>query len=629
MKSQNDQDDARRGSGFERFISSPVSICLFLTFATCAVFYPVVGFDYVNLDDFAYVTNNPRVQEGLTWSNVAWAFRTTDNSSWYPFMWLSFMLDVTLFGRGATGPHLMNLLLHLANTVALFLLTRRLPSVTWRSAIVAALFALHPLQVESVAWIAERKGLLSTWFGLLTFWAYASYVEKSRTRAPRRRICYGLALGAFGCSLLSKPMLVTLPFLLLLLDYWPLERLQFGASSIVGTANSKSSISRLLLEKVPFLAMSLVAGAATVLVHEADDGLVPFASVSMTERIANAFVSYAWYVQKAFWPDQLAVPYPAPTGWPPVLSAAALTLIVGFSIVAVWLRRRYPYVFVGWFWFVVTLAPVTGFIGWGVQIMADRYTYVPLVGVFVIAVWGVAEIFAGRRVPRLITGLTVGLVVFSCASRSRQQLLYWRNTETLLSHALEVTKDNWLANYNLGCELERQERLDEALMCFRRVIAIMPYDVDSLNNLGNVLVKKREFGQAIPYYETALRVNPARFQTHYNIGKALVRSSRFDEAIGHFEAFLQHKPDDLEAMMELGVALAVKGHLDQAIVRFREILGHQPDNAQAHYNLGQALALQDKLDEAVPHLKEALRIRPGYPEAERTLRGLGLDPSIP
>jgi hypothetical protein len=394
--------------------NQPVTVtCLLLFLVTLACYWSVVSCDFITYDDPDYFAANPHVQAGVTMKGVVWAFRTDHLSSRYPLTWLSFMLDAELFGKGASGPHLTNLLLHLANTVLMFLLLRRLTGAHWRSAVVAALFALHPLRVEPVAWISERKGLLSTLFWLLSVWAYARAVagEKWRVTKPEELTVasdsslvtrhssrfYWLALLFFACGLMSKPMVVTLPFALLLLDYWPLGRIDLSM-----IRSQPSTLLRLVLEKIPFFALAAASCAVTFWVNRKFGNMVALADTSMSARIENTFISYARYVGKTFWPVNLALPYPLSGHWPWGAVVCATLLLVALTVVAFWLGWRRPYVLVGWFWFLGTLVPVIGLIQWGSQAMADRFTYVPLIGLFIILAWGAGELAARWSVPKAL-----------------------------------------------------------------------------------------------------------------------------------------------------------------------------------------------------------------------------------
>ena len=479
-------------------------IVVVLALMAIALYWPATAYDFVNYDDPVYFSENPHVLGGLTWRNLAWAFQTTLCASWYPVSWLSFMLDAQLFGRGPAGPHLTNMLLHAANGILLFLLWERLTGSLWRSALVACLFVLHPLHVESVAWVSERKDVLSTFFGLLALLAYARYALGRREKAESEGsqspeaggpwsevgsrwslshlpspIFYLLALLFFALGLMSKPMLVTWPFVMLLLDYWPLGRLSFPALH-----PSTTPPLCLIWEKVPFLLLAMIASAVTVVVHKQEGAVVSIASVPMSVRIANAFVSYARYLGQMFWPTDLAIPYLHPGHWPLGSVCMGVALVAGCSAASLWEGRRRPYLLVGWFWFLGTLVPVIGLIQWGNHAMADRFLYVPSVGLFVAVAWVLGEGMRRWGLPKPAVGSVAALVLLALALRSRNQLHYWRDSQTLFRHALEVTENNHVAHNNLGVALLKKGQMDEAVWQFREAIRLYPDGANAHDNLG-------------------------------------------------------------------------------------------------------------------------------------------------
>ena len=604
-----------------RVAGQPLVTCLLLAAVTFAVFWPVTGFDFINCDDPEYVTANPQVLRGLTWPGVVWAFTTGDFGNWLPLTWLSHMLDVQLFGVSAAGAHFTSLLLHAANTILVYLLFRRMTGAQWRSAIVAALFAWHPLHVESVAWVAERRDVLCAFFGLLTLWSYAGYVRKAESRKqkaemsgrapssifhPLSSACYWLALFFFACGLMSKAMVVTLPFVLLLLDYWPLKRFQFSAFSF-----------QLLLEKIPFLLLSVALSFVTYLTQSAVGAVSSLGRLSLADRVGNAFVSYARYLGKTFWPVKLALPYPHPGSWPGEAVLAAAALVAVLCVAALWFGRKRAYVATGWFWFFGMLIPAIGLIQTGAQAMADRFTYLPLIGVFVIVVWGAGELFARWRTPGKLT-LTL-LVLAGCVGVTRAQLAYWRNSETLFRHALAVTKNNYPAFNGLGAELARTGRGAEAIAAYRSALDIRPDHAPTLNNLGNALLARGQFAEAIGCFQAALSNPIIEDQVHNNLGNALAASGRMEEAIAQFQLALQRRPDFTDAHNNLGNALAMRGDLDGAIGHYREALRLMPGDSGAESNLGYALALQKKFPEALPHCQTALRLAPKDSRAHNNL----------
>jgi tetratricopeptide (TPR) repeat protein len=636
----------------------PGPIAVLLALVTLAVYLGVARNDFVNYDDSDYVTANAHVLSGLSLGNVVWAFRSGHASNWHPLTWISHMLDCQIFGERPGPQHLVSLAFHIANTLLLFLLLRRLTGTTWRSAFVAGLFALHPLHAESVAWISERKDVLSTLFLLLTIAAYARYVaelkENSESRTPDpaarsapqppsavpteagRRIgaagYYVLALVLFALGLMSKPMLVTTPFVLLLLDYWPLGRLGQAAAAAAGVSAGKGSksetrrpefparvrtLANLLLEKTPFFALSAISSVITFLVQQR--GGAVSTSISFGARVANALVAYVRYIGKMVWPDDLSVLYPHPGEWPAVQVVFSAALLVGISAAAIVQARRRPYFTMGWLWFLGTLVPVIGLVQVGIQSMADRYTYVPLLGLFILLAWGLAEVPPSWRwrTPALGVGAAVSLL--ACSWATARQVGYWRDSEALFQRAVKVTKNNYLAYNNLGFYLSNHGKAAEAMENYRKSLDINPVYEDALNNLGYALAGQKKYEQAIGYYDAALRVRPNHVEVHNNLGNALSELGRIDEAIGHYRFVLQQKPDHGDAHNNLGIALAMKGNLEEALSHFRDSIRFKPNYASAHSNLGNALAAQRKFVEATAEYQESLRLKPGDAQAHNNL----------
>jgi protein O-mannosyl-transferase len=628
-------------------------VCVLLALATLAVYIPVAGYGYVNYDDADYVSANLHVQGGLKWDNLVWAFSSGHASNWHPLTWLSHTLDYQIFGEFVGGQHLMSVGLHLANTILLFLVLRRLTAAHWRAAMVAAFFALHPLHVESVAWISERKDVLSTFFLFLTIAAYGAYAQTiapqkaatpssavgepargkaGKSSSARRAVhagdpaqasgphpnhrgalfYFGLALLSFALGLMSKPMLVTVPFLLLLLDAWPLDRVRF-----VGVRGTSKTVFALLLEKLPFFALSGISSVVTFLVQHS--GGAVSTSLTVGQRVANAIISYARYIGKTLWPMRLSVLYPHPGDWPlwQVVGAAILVLVI--SALVIWLARQRPYLAVGWLWFVGMLVPVIGLVQVGIQSMADRYTYVPLVGLSIAVVWGLSDWSARMqwRPPALAILGVIYLLALSAFTAVQIQI--WRDSEALFGHAVKVTRKNYLAYNNLGYYLSGKGRATEAMEYYRRSLEINPLYEDALNNLGYALAGQKRHAEAIPFYEAALRVRPKHAEVHNNLGNALSEVGKIDEAIEHYRFVLQEKPDHADAHNNLGIALAMQGKLDEAVPHFRDAIRYKPKYASAHSNLGNALAVQQKFDEAIREYEECLRLNPADPQAHNNL----------
>ncbi len=606
-------------------------LCLLLVGVTLAVYWPVMRYDFVNYDDPAYIASNVHVQTGLTLPNMVWSFSTRQTANWHPLTWLSLMLDVELFGKGPFGPHFTNLLFHLANTVLVFLLLRRLTAANWRSAFVAALFALHPLHVESVAWISERKDVLSTFFGLLTLLFYAGYAQGvigdtcwlTRTEFVLSRVTghgsrfYWLALLFFVLGLMSKPMLVTLPFLMLLLDWWPLGRM----SKVEGR---ESRTRHLVAEKIPFFILSAISCVMTFIVQLKSGAVVTLMKISLAGRIENAFVSYGRYLGKTFWPINLAVLYPHPIHWDTGLVVFSLMLVIGLSVAAVWLGRRFPFVFTGWFWFVGTLIPVIGLVQVGNQPMADRYTYVPLIGVFIILAWGLDESCASQRLPRQLIVIAALFLLVASALRARDQTGHWQNSGTLFRHTLAVTQNNYIAYNGLGTYLFNRRQMTEAMDCYTKSLQIKPDYPDALFNLGSALAVSGNLDGAVDNYRRALQIAPTRTDVLNNLGMVLVNQKQYAEAMANFKKALQVNPDFPNAHYNLAAVLFIQNRFDEAVRHYREALRLMPDNPQIHSSLGDALVKQGQTAEAVRCYQEALRLNPGDPIIRAKLQALGM-----
>jgi Tfp pilus assembly protein PilF len=619
-------EPAGKTNGFAR----PAILCLLLVAVTLAVYWPAVHCDFLNLDDTYYFTANPHVQTGLNPANLVWAFTTTHASNWHPLTWLSLMLDAELFGKRPAGPHFTNLLFHLANTVLLFLLLQRLTAANWRSALVAALFALHPLHVESVAWVAERKDVLSTFFGLLALLFYAGYAQGvtgdacrvTRTESILSRVTchvshfYWLAVLFFVLGLMSKPMLVTLPLVMLLLDWWPLDRM----SRVEGRG---SRVRSLVQEKIPFFLLSAISCVVTFIAQQKGGAVVSLVKISFAGRIENTFVSYARYLGKTFGPFHLAVLYPHPIHWDAGLIVFSLLLVIGLSVAAVWFGRKHPYVPTGWFWFVGTLVPVIGLVQVGIQSMADRYTYLPLIGVFLVVVWGFDEARVRWRLPESLVLFLVGIFLLAGAWGTRNQLSYWRDSETLFRHTLAVTENNYLAYNNLGTCLSEKGQLAEARDCFQKSLRIKPNNVDALCNMGSVLTRSGQWNEAVDYYHRALQIAPDQADVLSNLGMVLVNQKQYAEAMANFEKALQVNPDSPSAHNNLATVLYIEHRFDEAARHFREALRLQPDNPQIYSNLGDALLQQGQTAEAVECYQEALRLNPDDPKIKARLQALG------
>jgi tetratricopeptide (TPR) repeat protein len=523
--------------------ADPACLCLMLAAAIFWLYSPALRFGFTCYDDLNYFVQNQHVQAGLGWDGMVWAFRSEATSNWHPLTWLSLMLDATMAGTlDPTVPHFTNILLHAVDGVLLFLLLQYLTGAKWRSLVAAGLFALHPLNVESVVWISERKNVLSTCFWLLTIFAYARYVQGVIGGKRHGSGFYWLALAFFALGLMSKPMLVTLPFVLLLLDDWP-----WGRWRMTSAREWRARLPGLAWEKAPFFMLSGLSCIVTLLVQQQGEAMKFMGRFPPGGRLENVFVSYLRYLGQTFWPANLAVLYPHPGHWPLLTTVAAATLILAVSL-AVIIRpgKKYRYLGTGWFWFLGTLIPVIGVIQVGAQAMADRYVYVPLIGIFVMVSWGVFQVLQGLKFPRMAMFFIAGVVLAASACQSRKQLNYWQNDETLFRHAVAATKNNVVAHFMLGLSLSDAGRVDEAIKNYREALAIAPNDTFAAHircNLGNALDRAGQPAEAEKEFREALRIDPDFFLAHYNLGVFWERLGRREEAIEQFAIALRLQPE--------------------------------------------------------------------------------------
>jgi tetratricopeptide (TPR) repeat protein len=602
-------------------------ICLILILTTFVVFYQVHSFKFINYDDPVYVYQNPNIQAGITLKAVKWAFFTVSCASiWHPLTWLSHMLDWQLFGTNAGGHHLTNLIFHIANTLLLFLVLKQMTHALWPSAFVAALFAFHPLHVQSVAWVTERKDVLSTFFWFLTMWAYVRYARRQKI-ADYLLVVVFLALG-----LMSKAMLVTLPFVLLLLDYWPLERL--GAKQ--GKGGLKYSLSYLLVEKIPLFVMSLASCVVTFIAQKRGGAAHTLENCSFFVRMANASISYVQYIIKMIWPVRLAVFYPHPGQNVSILYAvvsAAVLLVI--TILILRFAKNHRYLFTGWFWYLGTLVPVIGFVQVGDQALADRYTYITLTGLFIIIAWGLPELLAEwtsaslprqarrgsveSRYKKIALAVSALLIVSVMAVCTYFQLGYWRNSQTLFQHALDVTGDNYTMHLNISESLREQGRLDEAIYHCSEAIRIKPEGFMAHIRRGYILRDASRLDEAVSEYQKCLQIKPDDPNTLDNLGIILGQQGKFDQAIKYLTQALQIDPNFADAHTNIGFALTFQGKLDEAAAHLVEALRLDPNSALAHHHLGRILSQQGKIDEAIAHFKQAVQIDPNDRNARNSL----------
>ncbi len=577
---------------------SEACIWLILITAVLLVYWQVGDHEFINYDDNAYITDNAQVQKGLTSKGIIWAFTTSHTGNWHPLTWISHMLDCELYGLNPKGHHLTNVLFHMANAILLFVVLRWMTGAIWRSGLVAALFALHPLHVESVAWAAERKDVLSTFFWMLTMVAYVHYVNRPGGKR------YLLVLITFSLGLMAKPMLVTLPFVLLLLDYWPLNR--FNPRAVPGSVedqplgfrssgDDKSPILKAVMEKTPLFLMSLFSCVVTVMAQQEAGAISTLEIVPFKLRMANGLVSVVAYMGKMIWPQDLAVFYPHPVSdlqiWKPVVAGLFLLIL---STVALWVAQRCRYVLVGWLWYLGTLVPVIGLVQVGEQAMADRYTYVPLIGLFIVVVWGFADLVKGWRSRRWVVSVSAAVMVLALMAGSWLQVTHWKNSVRLFKHALDATSNNYVAHYTLGNALALQGNLTGSVSHYNKALQIHPNFAEAHNNLGNALALQGNLTGAISHYNKALQINPDHAEAHRNLAVGLDRQGRHQEAIQHYAEVLRISPHDAQSHNNLGVALAEQGRLKEAVAHFTEALRIDPNFKEAQRNLDLSLGLMHK-----------------------------------
>jgi protein O-mannosyl-transferase len=609
----------------------PALASLSLVAITLAVYWQVQGHDFLIWDDFAYIVENPHVRSGLSVENVLWAFTTTHASYWHPLTWLSHMLDCELYGLNPQGHHFNALLLHTASTLMLFLVLRGMTGALWRSACVAALFSLHPLRIESVAWAAERKDLLGGLFWMLTLWAYLRYVRRPETKN------YLVILLSFSLGLMAKPTVVTLPFALLLLDYWPLGRFPWGpppADKSLWACWEPRSSARLLVEKLPLFILTGISSLATYVVVRRAGDVPGLDSIPLDLRIGNSLVSYVKYMEKTIWPMDLACLYPHPMDalsfW---LVAGSFILLGGISLLVFFHAKRHPYLPVGWLWYLGTLIPVIGLVHVGAQGMADRFTYLPHMGLFLAAVWGVGDLTLKwpYRNAFLYSGSCVILFLFALSTHD--QLRHWKDSTSLFSRAIEVTRNNFLAQYFLGNALARENRPAEAAIHFAESLRMNPHNYSALYNLAFIMAREGRLEEATFYYSEALRLNPSDATIHNNLGNLWVRRRNPDRAVRHFLEALKIHPDYATAHNNLANVLIEQGRLQEAIHHYSEALRIQPGFAETRYNLERALQKPEKgmhNNRSGGVLDAPMKSHPGYPDplagtagASGTLIGAG------
>ena len=548
----------------------PIYVSLSLLALTLIVYFQVHDFEFVNFDDRETIVGNTHIQNGLTLAGIGWAFTTAYAANWFPATWISHMLDFQFFGLDSGWHHLTNLMIHMASVLLLFALMRRMTGKLWESAFVSFVFALHPLHVESVAWVSERKDVLSAFFWFLTTWLYLDYVDRPKIWR------YLLSIGAFALGLMSKQMLVTLPFVLLLLDYWPLKR-------------PKTVIkSRLVVEKVPYMALSAAASLIAYRVQHQAGAVLSVDSIPIATRAANAVISYVAYLGSFFWPTSLAVFYPYPPSFPAWQIVGSAAILIAISVLAI----RRPYLAVGWFWYLGTLVPVIGLVQVGLQARADRYTYIPAIGISIMLAWGAAEIV--ERWPRTQTTVQVAAAAVCVAwlAVTWTQVPYWRNSVTLFDHAIASTDNNFIAHLNLGMVLAEQGKTKDALRHLYAAVEEKPGHNDAHDSLGAVLGQMGRMDEAAEQFRQALRIQPNDSEAHSNLGNVLLAQGKFADAANEFRAALLVSPEMVTAHFGMGAALLNLGQTDDAIAQFKEALRLDPNMAPAKDALNRALAVK-------------------------------------
>jgi tetratricopeptide (TPR) repeat protein len=606
-----------------------LTLCLGLAVAICAFYSPIVHNQFLNYDDKQYITDNPPVKQGLTWATIKWAFVTDTEANWHPLTWLSHELDSELFGLSPVGPHCVNVLFHIANSILLFLLLQYTTGFRWRSLMVAVLFALHPINVESVAWAAERKNVLSMLFFLLALYAYVAY-----TRQPEWRR-YALVAGLYALALMAKPQVITFPCVLWLWDYWPLERFgSVGRSSrdVRGASRGQASqrqLKRLILEKIPLLLLSAVSAIATMKAQTSGFAVKTFEQYSPLLRLETALLCYVRYIARIFWPHNLVAMYPHATDlYPAWQVAGALLVLLAITVGSLLLRER-RYLIVGWLWFLGTLVPMIGLVQVGDQAMADRYEYLPAIGLFLMIVWGLADLAAARKlsprdsswqwvaVPAVACLLLLGVLTYS-------QISYWHDSESFWNRTLALTKDNYFAEGALAGYLRSQGRTEEAMAHYRQALAIHPGNLISIYNLGAYEHSKGNLQGAIERYQFVVdHAGSPRFRSkaYANLGFAYRQLGQPDKAREAFGNSLQLLPDQPPIMVALGVLDEAAGDLAGASHEYFQVVAKQPSDV-AYLLLAHALQQLGRPDEAKAAFQRAARMSKNLPMAEKQAESL-------
>jgi len=594
-----------------------IMISLLLILAIIIAYGQVKNFDFVGYDDQEYVTENSHVQKGLTVEGIIWAFTSFHSANWHPVTWLSHMLDCELYGLNPMGHHWTSLILHMINTILLFLVLELMTGAIWRSAFVAALFALHPLHVESVAWISERKDVLSTFFGLLMICAYYRYIETLEFKN------YLLVFIFLSLGLMAKPMLVTFPLVLLLLDFWPLKRFYFRNNYLLQSEKTiyydSKGIYRLILEKIPLFIPVIISCILTFWAQKNYGAVKALDVLSLKTRISNAIVSYLNYFLKMIWPSKLAVFYPYPRQTLPTWQVfGSAFILVCLSYLAIRVAKRYPYIVVGLFWYLGTLVPVIGLIQVGEQAMADRYTYIPLIGIFIIFSWGALDLFQKLNYRKIYIGLLALIILSAFAVKTFFQIGHWENGITLFEHAVKVTENNYRAHNNLATALGSTD-IDRAIFHYKEALRIHPKYLMAICNLGLTYYNKGNYEEAASYFTKALKIDPRKIDTRMDLANIFFLQGKFEKAISQYSEILKTDSENVNAHYNLAHMLFTQKKIDQAVHHYNEALRIDPKCLKAHYHLGNILLSQGKIKEATIHFFEAINIKPDYVQAYNKL----------
>jgi Tfp pilus assembly protein PilF len=599
-------DRDRRTAFFTRHRN--ILFCFFLAAITLFVYWQVSHHGFVSFDDNIYILGNEHVREGLTFENIKWAFGFSDIAYWHPLTWISHMLDCQLFGLKAGMHHVTNLIFHIVNGLLLFLLLNRMTGDFWRSSFVAALFAFHPINVESVAWVAERKNVLSTFFWMLTLLTYVRYSKRPCLSR------YLLTLAVFVMGLMSKPVLITLPVVLLLLDFWPLGRIRFappGSGKGVKAILSKfkgSGMTRLALEKIPFLVLSLVSVILSILSAQSHQMMLSTYRVPLHLRFENAIVSYLGYIGKIIWPHKLAVFYPYPEMVPVWLTIGTGLWLISTTFLIFYKWERFPYLGVGWLWYIITLSPSIGIIQAGLwPAMADRWAYIPLIGIFIIAAWGFPQLLDRWRHKKAELAAMATMIISILLVVTWLQVRYWSDSYSLFRHALDVTEKNDVAHNNLGARLYYAGKIDEAIPHFVEALRIMPYYKSASDNLQTALAEYGHNQNVIANMAKLLKVYPGDPTLHYILGNLYKDSGELDEAIKHYKEALKQQPPLSHAMHNLAMVYATKKEYKKALFLLNQMTELWPNSPGVYYYITAIYAKQNKKEESIRWLKKAVK----------------------